>query len=238
MWWTVVIPALLLGIVSSTHCVGMCGPLALALPLQRFPHIVDKGIALLLYNAGRISAYMTLGVLAGWLGRSIFVPVWQHWLAIVSGTFIILFAGLRLLGQARVQSSFLAVLYTPLYRLITWCMNRHKLGALYLLGIGNGLLPCGLAYIAAVMSVTTGSVIKGVLFMGLYGAGTTPAMFLLSVTGMTVSLPVRNALKRITPFLAFVAGILIVLKGFNVQVPFISNWLPEHKQGAMCRPLN
>lgn len=237
MWWSIVIPSFLLGAMSSLHCVGMCGPLALSLPVHRISGAGGKVTGILLYNAGRITSYTLLGAIAGIAGRFIFVPAWQHWLAIFSGAAIILGVTVHYLGRQQKRIRIVAG-YSIIYRLIARCLQNTTPVSFYLLGIANGLLPCGLVFIALTAAFVTNSFGDGILFMTMYGLGTVPLMVALSLLGLTVGLPLRNVFKRITPLLAVMAGVLLLLRGFNVTIPIISYWLPEHISGAGCRPLN
>lgn len=232
------IPAFLLGGMSSLHCVGMCGPLVMALPVQALPGTGKKLMGILLYNAGRISSYIALGAVAGIAGRFIFVPAWQHWLSIAAGVIILLVSLLQL--GSTVLRRFPAVpgIYTAVYKIAGHFMRYNSPLAFYVLGMANGLLPCGLVFIALTSAFVTNSIYGGMLFMGMYGLGTMPLMASISLLGITVGLPLRNAFKRTVPFLTLMAGVLLVLRGFHVTIPIISYWLPEHIDSAGCGPLN
>jgi sulfite exporter TauE/SafE len=237
MWWAVAIPGFILGGMSSLHCVGMCGPLVLALPVQalRGGH---KVAGVLLYNAGRITSYTLLGIIAAFTGRQLFVPAWQHWLAIAAGICILTIVILQHVRGFRLRMRIAIRFNTALYTLIARNLRERGLVTLFVTGMANGLLPCGLVWIALTAAFTSGSVPGGVLFMACYGLGTVPLMAALAFFGITASLSLRNTFKKITPILAVMAGVLLLLRGFNVSVPFISYWLPAHNSPALCRPLN
>lgn len=86
----VITAGLILGTFSSLHCVGMCGPLALALPVQHLA-VWQQRLAALLYNTGRIVTYAILGLLFGMAGRTIYIAGFQQWLSIISGVVILVF---------------------------------------------------------------------------------------------------------------------------------------------------
>lgn len=237
MWYTVIIPALLLGGISSLHCVGMCGPLMLALPLHRYQGISGKMGAVLVYNAGRTASYAMLGCIAGLIGNRLLTPDWQQRFAILAGLLIILSV---FPARAAVHR------YSPLRKLTdkiilpltAFALKRDGVAGMFLLGTGNGLLPCGLVFIALTAAFASHSVSAGVLFMIMYGVGTTPLMASLALLGAVVSMPLRNTFKKITPLLTVMAGVLLLLRGFNISIPYISNWFPGHKMALGCQPLN
>ncbi|GGH77312.1 hypothetical protein HNQ91_004152 [Filimonas zeae] len=237
MWWSVAIPGFILGCMSSLHCVGMCGPLVLALPVQTLRG-GRKIAGVLLYNGGRIASYSMLGVIAAFTGRQLFVPQWQHWLAIIAGTVILAVVVLQRMHGFAVRIPGVSRFYSAVYGVIGRNLQRRALSTLFVTGMANGLLPCGLVWIALTAAFTAGSFAGGVLFMVCYGLGTVPLMAALAFFGLTASLSLRNAFKKITPVLAVMAGVLLLLRGFNVSIPFISYWLPAHNSTIDCRPLN
>ena len=81
---------LILGAFSSLHCIGMCGPLALALPVHHLP-VWQQRVSALMYNAGRIVTYALFGLLFGVAGRGLYMAGFQQWLSIISGAVILVF---------------------------------------------------------------------------------------------------------------------------------------------------
>lgn len=237
MWWNIAIPGFILGCMSSLHCVGMCGPLVLALPVQALQG-GRKMAGVLLYNAGRITSYTLLGVVVALTGRQLFVPAWQHGVAIAAGVLILTIVILQHMRGVTVRMPGMARFYAVIYTFIGRNLRSRALATLFLTGIANGLLPCGLVWIALTAAFTSGSVYGGILFMMSYGVGTVPLMAALSFFGITASLSLRNTFKKITPVLALMAGVLLLLRGFNVSIPFIRYWLPAHNSAVDCRPLN
>jgi sulfite exporter TauE/SafE len=233
------IPAFLLGLVSSAHCVGMCGPLAMALPLQQAGSRSQKLLGVGLYNAGRISSYLLLGWLFGSLGRNLLVPGVQRWIAIGGGVLLIVISLLSVSRHTGFRVPFIQALFRPVYVLLSYGMKQRNAGGIYLLGVANGLLPCGLVYMAAATAFMWGDVFKGLLFMAFYGLGTVPAMAVLSLAGYMISIPVRKIMRYIAPCIALLTGVLLLLRGLDLNIPFISS-LPVpgvHNSGAACMPL-
>ncbi|MEM6782199.1 MAG: sulfite exporter TauE/SafE family protein [Bacteroidota bacterium] len=204
------------GFVGSVHCVGMCGPLALALPgaaVTRVRFFAGR----LLYNLGRATTYAALGALLGALGAVVAFAGWQRWLAFGLGVTLVVLAlvpvARRTLGRfegttARWLGPLLARV-GPLYQ-------RGGLPALFAVGLLNGLLPCGFVYAALATAIASGSIAGGASFMAAFGLGTLPAMFALSVAGRRMSARWRTRLARWAPLGLAVVGVLLILRGLSL----------------------
>lgn len=210
--------AFLLGLLGSLHCAGMCGPLALALPptghtsrtllLGRFA-----------YNGGRIVTYMLLGVLFGSLGQGLAWAGWQRWLSIAAGVAILIGA----LASTKVVLGLPAIAAVgKLKSAFGWLLKQRTVGSVFLLGTLNGLLPCGLVYAACAGATATGSVAVGALFMGAFGLGTVPMMLGLSLAGPRLQAGLRFKLQRLIPVGLTIVGVLLVLRGLELGIPYVS----------------
>lgn len=210
--------ALLLGLVGSLHCAGMCGPLALALPnAGRTPLAFYLGRVG--YNVGRVTAYGLLGLVFGLIGQTAALAGFQRWACFISGAVLLLavLPGTRAsLGwsaakaMAFVKSGFGAVL------------QRRTVGSLYVLGVLNGFLPCGLVYAACAGAVTVGSVAGGVGYMVLFGAGTVPMMFGISLVRRTFPIGARLGWGRFVPVCIGLMGVLLIVRGLGLGIPYLS----------------
>ena len=207
---------LTLGFVGSAHCVLMCGPLALALPVAgrtRLALVAERG----LYHAARIVTYTALGVLFGALGLVTSLAGGQQVLSVVLGV-LLLGAALvpwlhrRLTGAAAVPFRFIGVLTRRLQAVY----QRGGPGGIAALGIMNGLLPCGLVYAAVATAVTAGSVAPSALFMAAFGAGTLPALMLISLAGPVLKPAWRQRLQKLIPLTLAVIGVLLILRGLSL----------------------
>lgn len=228
-WWT----AFLLGLAGSAHCAGMCGPLALALPGGGDP----RGRLLagrLLYNLGRTTTYVLLGVVLGLVGRSLVLAGVQRWVSIGLGGVLLLGVFFSRRVVPRLPSTGLTA---AVQRRLAPLFRSRRLGALYVFGVLNGLLPCGLVYAAGAAAVATGSVSGAVLYMLAFGLGTTPMMLALGMAGRAVPVRWRLRLQRAVPYtLALVAGLLI-LRGLNLGIPYVSPRLGAgHGMASTCCP--
>ncbi len=216
------ISGFIIGIVGSLHCAGMCGPLALALPVPqggRAQFVAGR----LLYNAGRVVTYALLGAVAGLVGRRLFMAGAQQTVSIVLGVVLLVVAlAPVVLKRLRIGSTLLARISDPVQRMIGALLQRSSLLALFLLGLVNGILPCGLVYMALAAAITTGGVLQGVLFMTGFGAGTAPMMFLIALAGKQIQGGLRKRLTALMPVFTAVIAVLIILRGMNLGIPYVS----------------
>ncbi len=211
--WT----ALTLGFLGSFHCIGMCGPLALALP-------GGKGAALIViagrvyYNLGRICSYSVLGATFGLIGQSIRLAGFQSILSVVLGIAII---GAVVVNNrhAEVIKEKLGVhhLFSKLKKIIATQYRRKGTGTLFIIGILNGLLPCGFVYVGLAGSLTTGTIPGGTLYMALFGLGTFPAMLAVSLAPNLISIKLRYRINKVMPYLAFLLGSYLVCRGLMMS---------------------
>jgi sulfite exporter TauE/SafE len=222
-YWT----AFILGLVGSLHCAGMCGPLALALP-----NTSNRTAAFLLgrvaYNLGRIATYCLLGFIFGLLGKTLFLAGIQRWVSITLG--VMLLAGLfasRKLSSWRPVSALVERLKSSMAVML----RQRSFVSLAVLGLLNGLLPCGLVYVAAAGAVTTGEVLSGVGYMAAFGAGTLPMMFAISVSGKLFPVSLRLKMQRAIPVSVFVLAALLILRGMALGIPYLS---PDLAQQRSC----
>ena len=210
--------ALALGLLGSLHCAAMCGPLMLVLPVTPGgPALVLTGR--LIYQLGRIATYCLLGLLAGLIGKSIFLAGCQRWLSIALG--VALLVGL-LLSKRAALSAPVVRLVAGLKLAMSAQLQRRSLRALALLGLLNGLLPCGLVYVATAGAMARGSIREGIFYMASFGLGTLPMMLSLSLTGKLFPPAWRLQLQRLIPVgVGLVAGLLI-LRGLALGIPYLS----------------
>jgi sulfite exporter TauE/SafE len=221
-----IIGGLSLGLFSSFHCIGMCGPLIAALPVSRFS-AGRSSLSMVVYHCGRILTYIIIGLIFASLGRGIYIAGWQQFLSIALGAGMILIVAFSLLSENLPPPRFITVLHQQVYRLMAITMKNRNRSGLFFLGMINGLLPCGMVYLAIAGVFTSSQVWQGALFMGSFGLGTLPALALLSLFSYRISLPVRNAMKKLMPAVIVIMGILLICRGMNLGIPFLSPMLPS-----------
>lgn len=221
--------AFFMGLFGSVHCVVMCGPLIFA---------TDKagGFSLaiisrrLQYQLGRILMYGMLGLLLGTIGSLASMQDWQQLFSIFIGTVLICSGIIFLLGKRNgLFSKMQNKVFQPLVvQLSKWL---YRPGGAFVAGLLNGVLPCGMVYVALISAMNADSVWNGFLFMVIFGLGTLPFLFIFS---FAVTLP-KNIFKRgfakVIPFLYLLMGIWFVLRGAGLDIPYLSPLL--HIEGAL-----
>lgn len=214
--------AILFGLISSLHCVGMCGPIAMMLPVDR-NNQAKKVMQILIYHFGRLTSYAFLGLVFGLLGRGLYLAGIQQWISIS--------VGIVMIGIAIIPERIFAKynLSKPVFRMISGVKSglgnqfkRKSPDALFMIGLLNGLLPCGMVYAALFGAMAMQSVGFGVLYMVFYGLGTIPLMSLVVMVSNFLSIPVRNKLQKIVPLTMVLIGVLFVLRGMGLGIDFIS----------------
>lgn len=221
MYTQVLLAGLGLGIISSFHCVGMCGPLALALPVGHLGK--NKSIiAIFLYNAGRVLTYSALGLLFGLAGRRIALAGWQQGFSIVLGSILLLVVLWQHFYKRSAQPAWMQRSFDYLQRPVYKLLQQKSLLGFAGIGIVNGLLPCGMVYLAIAGALATTSTGMSVLFMMGYGIGTMPAMMLLSFFKVRISISARQYIRKSIPYIAAGMAILLILRGMNLGIPFVS----------------
>jgi sulfite exporter TauE/SafE len=214
--------ALTIGVVGSLHCIGMCGPIAISLPLGRksWWHRTLGGLT---YNAGRILTYGLLGALFGMLGQGIEMAGLQRWASILIGAAMILSVLFPALFKGKIK--FEQFLFGYAGKMIGKFRNLFAIQSfpsLFLIGLLNGLLPCGLVYVAVAGALNTNSIPGGVVFMLLFGLGTLPVMLAIPLIGNLIGSGFRKKYQYLLSVLVVVLGVLFVLRGLSLGIPYVS----------------
>lgn len=237
MIWMTVTAGFTLGAAGSLHCVGMCGPLSLALPTRHLSR-TGRWISLLCYQAGRIMTYSFLGLLLGWAGRQIFLAGYQQWFSIVLGVLILVFSLLYFLQKYSMHfpagKKFFAVLIKKISSLM---VSSRGPGGFFLVGLANGMLPCGMVYMAMTAALTFNGIAQTILFMAFFGLGTLPAMMIVGMAGHALKPRYRFLFRKAVPVFISIIGVILILRGLNLGIPFISPVLPQGASPAVaCHP--
>lgn len=212
----------LFGLIGSLHCVGMCGPIAMALPFggsSGWQYYAGR----LLYNGGRIVTYTLLGALAGAFGESLQLAGLQQTVSIVSGILILLLLVLPNVVKGK-AASFLGTdkLMNWVRQKLGYFFGKKSFGSLFMVGLLNGLLPCGFVYIALAGAISAPGIAGAMGYMALFGLGTFPLMFLVSLSGKLITFKVRHTLNRLVPYIGMVLAILFIFRGLGLGIPYIS----------------
>ncbi len=214
--------ALLLGLVTGIHCIGMCGPIAISLPLKKANNF-SKVSSAILYNLGRSITYALMGMIFGFFGQSFAMAGFQKWLGIVMGIVMILYVIFPFFFKSKFSVESFGYKYTgPLRKKLAVLFGKRSYTSLFVIGLLNGLLPCGPVYAALAGAIATGSVIYGTSFMFLFGIGTIPIMLTLSLIGNKISNKLRTKLAKLIPVTIVILGLLFILRGMGLGIMFIS----------------
>ncbi len=227
-----ILTALTLGFLGSFHCVGMCGPIALALPLDRSSSL-SKYSGALIYNLGRVFTYALLGGFFGLVGESFVIAGYQQTVSITLGVAILIMVLLP--NQVFSRFKITGFIYSNIAKLkqqLALLFQKSSLSSLFFIGTLNGLLPCGLVYLGVAGAIAAGNSLNGAIFMATFGLGTLPAMFSLALLGNVISINFRNKIKKIIPLFVIVMAVLLILRGMNLGIPYVSPELSASKPVA------
>jgi len=227
--------AFLLGFLGSLHCAVMCGPLMLSLP-HPGESFIKRFFSVFQYQLGRTLSYTLLGLLVGLIGSSAATIIGQRGFGMGFGLLLVLYALLYFSRNRWVRfDSFQQRLTRPIARLMGK-VYHFRLWSL-LAGMLNGLIPCGMVYLALATAVNTGSIAASARFMLLFGCGTIPLMLFVSLGGVYLKRYLRFNPNRLIPWFTLFLGALFVLRSSNLDIPFLSPLHTQHYLGttAECR---
>lgn len=214
--------ALVFGLISSLHCIGMCGPIAMMLPVDR-TNSVKKGSQIVMYHFGRLSAYASIGLVFGLVGKGFFLAGIQQRLSIFIGLAMII----TILIPEKVVANY--NFSKPIFRLISKIktalgkqFKNKSYQSLFTIGLLNGFLPCGMVYVALFGAIAMQNVPFGILYMLLFGLGTVPMMSSVTYLNSVMTLPFRNKIQKVIPYVGVLIGVLFVLRGLGLGIPYIS----------------
>jgi len=229
-----IIAALVLGLAGSFHCVGMCGPIALALPVRGKAGWQRAG-AVLLYNLGRVLTYALMGLLFGLLGKGFALAGIQQVISVVAG--LVILVSILIPLKYKPTDKF----FTPVFGLSARIRGAFKKlfsvntrGALFFIGLLNGLLPCGLVYVAVAGALVSGNALHGAAFMAVFGLGTVPVMMSVNLAKDLIGMPLRNKMRKVVPYFVSIMAIMLLLRGLNLGIPYVSPSLDKREQKLDC----
>lgn len=221
MEYALAIAALGLGLGTSLHCLGMCGPIAFSLGLggeNKFNFTLKN----LTYQLGRVTTYAALGAILGFIGQGISFAGFQKYLSIIVGVMMITMVLMPKNLSTGTSNKFIGKWLIKLKSSLGSFIRRKDYSSLYITGILNGLLPCGMVYIALAAALGVGDVLGSAIFMALFGLGTIPLMFLAVLFGSVVSVGVRNKILNFIPVITIIIGLLFILRGLELGIPYLS----------------
>lgn len=214
--------ALIFGLLGSFHCVGMCGPIAFMLPVDR-TNSTKKVFQIFTYHFGRILAYSIIGAFFGLVGKSLYIFGLQQQLSIFIGILMIIVVLIPTKTFNRYNFS------KPLYKLISKvksslgkALKKKTVDTFLTIGFLNGFLPCGLVYMAVFASLAMDSALKGSLYMALFGIGTIPLMTSAIYLGKFLNTRVKQRIQKAIPVFVVIIGLLFILRGLGLGIPYLS----------------
>ena len=210
------------GLISSFHCIGMCGPIAMMLPVDR-NNPAKKVTQIMTYHIGRLTAYGTIGLLFGLIGKGFFMAGMQQKLSIFIGVLMLLVVLIPQKVVARYNFS------KPIFKIIS--KVKQHLGSqfknksyksLFTIGLLNGFLPCGMVYVALFGAMAMQSASFGIVYMLLFGLGTVPMMSSMVYLNSFITISFRNKIQKVVPYVAVIIAMLFILRGLGLGIPYVS----------------
>lgn len=218
----------LLGFLGSLHCIGMCGPIALALPWKSasLAHFVRKQIFYFLFKA---LSYTLLGFLSGLIGDTFRFFGFQQAVSVVLGSIMLVVGIASLLHLTFVKKiSILDNALAGLRSLFSKLIKTDRPSSFMAIGFLNGFLPCGFVYIGLASAVVTNSALNASFFMFFFGLGTIPALLTASLLPRFLKTKQRFSTRKLIPVFSIVFAILFILRGLNLGIPFVSPRMQGH----------
>lgn len=221
--------AFVLGLSSSFHCVGMCGPLLLAVPTRASNNY--QWLEIIIYHAARIFTYALLGILVGFAGWRLQVANLQQFFSLTIGVILLIYV---VAGRFFADASWLLAFNKMIFSFFGFAAKQKGQWGTLLLGVANGLLPCGMVYIALTGAMATAKISDAATFMLLFGAGTLPLLFVFNFYGVRLQAAVKQRIKLIAPLVIIIMGLLLILRGLNLGIPYISPHFVNSGGGVAC----
>ncbi len=206
------------GLLGSAHCIGMCGGFAAMIGASHRP--MPQAIARqLTYGLGRVFTYMFMGGMGGYaglqLGRlgTILVDV-QRTFSIGAGLLMIVIGAATLTGFG-LRWRWLTKIGSAAAPVFRQFLNGPGRGGVFLVGIANGFLPCGLVLAFLALAVASGSPLHGMLIMLFFGLGTLPAMTAFGCGSTLLSHAARGHVYRIAACFVILAGSMSIRRAWT-----------------------
>ncbi len=212
----------LVGLLGSVHCIGMCGPLVMALPISQKSNF-QKITAISLYHFGKITSYAFLGVVFGLFGSQLPLFGLQQNLSIVIGVSMLIYVlYVFVLKPSWIQFGRFNYLNELIVKGLGYFFKSKSPISFLWIGMLNGVLPCGMIYLALTSALATQNLIEGGLLMAFFGLGTMPALMMATIGGQFLNLNYRRRIQKLLPVFILGMGLLLILRGLNLGIPYIS----------------
>lgn len=227
------VSALIFGLLGSFHCIGMCGPIAFMLPVDR-TNSIKQFYQILSYHFGRLFTYSFIGLLFGLLGKGFYFFGFQQQLSIIAGITMILMILLPKAFQKFNGSKTITKLLFKVKNTLGKELKKKGNDTFFTIGFLNGFLPCGLVYMAVFGALATNNALQGAFYMFLFGLGTVPLMTSVVYLGNFANGSFRKRIQQVIPFVVVFIGILFILRGLGLDIPYVSPVLKAVGFGTSC----
>jgi sulfite exporter TauE/SafE len=215
--WTQLIIGASIGLFGGFHCVAMCGPIV------AFIHSKSQiKTTVIIYNFGRLITYVLLGVILGLVGDGFQIFGLQRWLSVISGITIL---AITLFPQISKMFSRIGFSFSPIQKMKMQLSKATKNGNSFsylFLGMLNGLLPCGLVYVALAASLSTADTFSAATLMLGFGLGTWPLMSIVAFGSGWFAKTGKLRLNYIVPALTILVGVILIARGLALDIPYLS----------------
>ncbi len=213
--------AIIFGLLGSFHCIGMCGPIAFMLPIDRRNN--TKGFfQIISYHLGRLFTYSLIGLLFGFLGKGFYFFGFQQQLSIIVGVLMILLIIFPKILQKIALSKNITTIILKVKSRLGAELKKKGNDTFFTIGFLNGFLPCGLVYMAVFGAITTSNAFTGSLYMFLFGLGTIPLMTAFVYLGNFTKGNLRQNIQKAIPVLVVFIGVLFIFRGLGLGIPYVS----------------
>ena len=214
--------AFILGLLGSLHCVGMCGPIAFMLPVDR-TNAIKKISQISIYHFGRLLSYTIIGLLFGFVGKSFYLFGFQQQLSIIIGILMIMAALLpqKQFSRFNVSKQIFKII-GKVKNAMGQALKKKTMDTFLTIGFLNGFLPCGLVYMAIFAAIASGHVLNGGIYMFVFGLGTIPLMSTAIYFSQFLKGSIRQKIQKGIPVFVVIIGTLFILRGLGLGIPYLS----------------
>lgn len=213
--------AIIFGLLGSFHCIGMCGPIAFMLPVDR-QNPVKRFFQIASYHLGRLFTYSLIGLLFGFLGKGFYFFGFQQQLSIIVGVLMILVIVFPKILQRLSVSKKISTIILKIKNGLGKELKKKNNDTFFTMGFLNGFLPCGLVYMAVFGAITMSNAFKGSLYMFLFGLGTVPLMTAFVYLGNFTKGNFRQKIQKAIPIMVVFIGFLFIIRGLGLGIPYVS----------------
>ncbi len=212
----------------------MCGPIAFVLPVGK-RSTLGKVAGLLSYNIGRIITYGFLGLLVGVFGEGLRFAGVSQTISIALGVLLIIYVLLsKQFVKINIHNKYYQKFNNKVKSKLSNQLKKQSNTALFVTGLLNGLIPCGVVFIALQAALLQSTLFNSVVFMLVFGLGTMPMMFSISYLSNSFSKIGKVKVNKVMPFITLVVALLLIVRGLNLDIPYLSPSYDAQQNEMSC----